>query len=319
MNAIRALAAIVFLSLACVSIASGQENKPANAAVNPAVAPPYLLVLVHQEIQYGKESARQKLEVATARACNRIEVPNSWIALQSLTGPREALSFDPFDSFEQMEQAVAGWSKVYAAHPDLARMHEEIDALLASEDTIIAVRRDDLGYRVDHIDLSETHFMRVVEVRLLPGHESDFVEASQILGDAYEKIRADTPWVVYQVKMGMQSQGFLVFMPMPALKENDDLLSGEEDLLKAEGDEAAQRLQQIAREAYVSTTSNLYTVSAEMSHVSKEFAAGDPGFWTPKAVLAVNHEGAKGSVVPDAGQDSTKPRASETSTRTRDQ
>jgi hypothetical protein len=310
MNAIRALAAIVLLSLVCASVASGQENKAVNSAVNADVGPPYLLALVHQEIQFGKTAARQKLEVAMTRACNRIDVPNSWIHLQSLTGPREVLFFDPYDSFDQMEQSVAGWSQVYAAHPDLTRMHEEIDALLASENTIVAVRRDDLGYRVDNIDLSEAHFMRVIEVHIFPGHENDFAEASRILSDAYEKIRADTPWVVYQVKMGMQSQSFLVFMPMPALNENDDLLSSEGDLLQAEGEEAAHRLEQIAREAYASTTSNLYAVSPEMSHVSKEFAAGDPGFWTPKPVLDLNREGAKGTVVPEAGRNTTKPTAS---------
>src|SRR5260370_36736508 len=143
----RVAASIVLLSLVCVPNSSGQGNKPVNSAVNLAVSPPFLLVLVHQEIQYGKTTARQKLEVSIARACNRIDVPNSWIALQSITGPREALSFDPFHSFEQMEQAVAGWPQVYAAHPDLARMQEEVDALLGSENTIVAVRRDDLGYR----------------------------------------------------------------------------------------------------------------------------------------------------------------------------
>src|SRR5258708_35542367 len=130
MNAIRALAAIVLSSLVCIPNASGQENKAVNSAVNPAVGPPYLLVLVHQEIQYGKATARQKLEIATARACNRIDVPNSWIALQSLTGPRVPLSFDPFGSFEQTDQSGAGWTHVYAPHPDFARLHAEIDSLL---------------------------------------------------------------------------------------------------------------------------------------------------------------------------------------------
>jgi hypothetical protein len=40
-------------------------------------------------------------------------------------------------------------------------------------------------------------------------------------------------------------------------------------------------MQQIAREAYASTESNLYSIKPEKSHVSKEFAAGDPEFWTP--------------------------------------
>src|SRR6202795_2384601 len=242
MNIIRALAATVLLSLIWASNSWGQDNNAGNPAVNSAVEPPFLLVLAHQEVQYGKGSARQKLEVAVTRLCNRIDVPNSWIDLQSLTGPRQVLFFDPFDSFEQIEQSFTDWSKVYTAHPDLARMQEEIDATLKSEDTTIAVRRDDMGYLVDHIDLSVTRFMRVVEVHLLPGHEGDFVEAYRILGDAYQKIGEETPWVVYQVKFGMESPAFLVFMPMPALTQNDDLLSWGEDLRKAEGEEGGKRV-----------------------------------------------------------------------------
>ena len=126
-----------------------------------------------------------------ARACNRLEVPNSWIGLESLTGPRESLFFDPFDSFEQLEQSFDGWKQIYAAHPDLARMQEEIDALLISERTIVAVRRDDLGYHADSIDLSETRFMRVAEVRLAPGRENEFVETFKILGEAFKSQRSD--------------------------------------------------------------------------------------------------------------------------------
>jgi len=51
----------------------------------------------------------------------------------------------------------------------LARMQEEVDALLTNERTIVAVRRDDLGYRTDNIDLSEMRFMRVVECASRPG------------------------------------------------------------------------------------------------------------------------------------------------------
>jgi hypothetical protein len=306
MNVIRALAATVLLSLICVPNSSGQDNNAVNPPVGPALEPPYLLVLVHQEILYGKATARRKLEVATTRICNRIDVPSSWIDLQSVTGPRQVLFFDPYDSFEQLEQSSASWGQVYAAHPDLARMQEEIDALLKSEDTTIALRRDDLGYLLDHIDLSETRFMRVVEVHLLPGHEDDFVEASRILSDAYEKVGEDTPWVVYQVKFGMESPVFLVFMPMPALKQNDDILSWDEDLRKAEGEEGVRRLEQIAREGYVSTKSNLYAVSAEMSHVSKEIAAGNPSFWKPSPEVAARRPGANGNPASGIGQGTTK-------------
>jgi hypothetical protein len=277
MNAIRLFAAILFSLFACVSILSGQQK-----AANQATAPPNIVLIVHQEIQSGRASARHKLEVAMARACDRLDVPNFWIDLQSLTGQREVLFFEPFDSFEHLEQSLAGWSQLYATHPDLARMREEIDGLVASERTIVAVRRDDLGYLSDSIDFSEARFMRALEVRLLPGHENDFVEAFTILAQAHSKITADTPWVVYQVNLGMQSPAFVIFMPMSELRQNDDLLSWRDSLLEAEGEEAIQRLQQIAREAYASTESNLYAVSPEMSHVSQEFATSDPDFWVPK-------------------------------------
>ncbi len=319
MNAIRAVAATIFLSLVCVSNLSGQDNSAANPALDSSHAPPYLLVLVHQEILYGKATARQKLVVATARICNRIDAPNSWIDLQSLTGPRQVLFFDPFDSFEQIEKSSTDWARVYVAHPDLARMQEEIDALLKAEDTTIAVRRDDLGYLVDHIDLSLTRFMRVVEVRLLPGHEADFVEASKILGEAYDQIGEETPWVVYQVESGTESPVFYMFMPMPALKQNDDLLSWEEDLRKAEGEDNMKRLEQLAREGYVSTKSTLYAVNAEMSHVSKELAAGDPEFWTPKPAIAAKPLGAKTNAALGGDPVTTKSPALKTSEQTQNQ
>jgi hypothetical protein len=143
------------------------------------------------------------------------------------------------------------------------------------------MRRDDLGYRPQAIDLSRARFLRVLEVRLHPGHESDFVEAFRILGAAYEKMKADSPWVIYQVNVGMPSPTFLVFVPIRALKQNDVLLSWRKGIREAEGEEAAHQMEQIAREAYASTESNLYVISPETSHVSKDFADGDPEFWSP--------------------------------------
>ena len=71
---------------------------------------------------------------------------------------------------------------------------------------------------------------------------------------------------------------------MVALRQNDDLLERRKALREAEGEEGARRMQQIAREAYASTESNIYVVSPEMSHVAKEFAAEDPEFWLQRTV-----------------------------------
>jgi hypothetical protein len=65
---------------------------------------------------------------------------------------------------------------------------------------------------------------------------------------------------------------------MRAVGQNDDLLQSHAKVLAAEGD-AAERMQQIAREAYTSMESNLYAIKPEKSHVTAGFAAGDLEFW----------------------------------------
>jgi len=283
---ISQLTAIVFLIVLSVSVGEAQNTGPEETPT----LPPKIVLLVYRKIQLGKASGRQKLEAGMSRACDRVAVPNSWIDLESLTGPPETLSFDPFESFAQVDKAFSVWGQIYATHPELARLQQQIDATLASERTVIAVRRDDLGYRALSIDLSKARFLRVLEVRLQPGHENDFAEVFKILSAAYEKIHSDTQWMVYQVNVGMPSPSFLIFVPMTALRQNDDLLARQKSLREAEGEEVAERMQQIAREGYASTESNLYYINAEVSHVSKEFASGDPDFWTPKKQTSAKSE-----------------------------
>jgi hypothetical protein len=279
--------AIALLLCLPVTHLTGQTG---NAPTLPT-APPNLVLLVHQQFRFGSESERDKNEIEIAKACRELSVPNQWIDLQSITGAPEALFFDPLDSFEQLDYASAAWGKINAVHPDLARWQEEIRKLETNERTIIAVRRSDLSYRAGFIDLSKARYMRVLEIRLLPGHEEEFVEAFKTLRAAYEKIKADTPWVVYQVNVGMPSPTFFAFVPMSALRQNDDLLAWRGPLRDAEGQAGADRMQQIAREAYQSTESNLYAISPRMSHVFKEFADGDPAFWSPAASVDAKSSG----------------------------
>jgi hypothetical protein len=273
------LVATVALSLAIGSIVDGQTKD----AANPETAPPKLALLVYQKFPLNRAAERDKLLTATARAYDQISVPNSWIALDAITGEPEILWFDPFDSFAHIQRSFSEWAPIYASHPNLASFQQQISAALASQRTLVAVRRDDLSYRANAIDLSKAHFMRVLEVRLHPGHENDFAEAFQKLSAAYEKTGSDLPWVIYQVNVGMPSPSFLVFVPMTSLRQNDDLLSRRKLLQDAEGEENSRQMEQIARAAYASAESHLYAVRPEMSHVSKEFAAANPDFWSPKS------------------------------------
>ena len=268
------------------SILSAQDQKPANLDA----APPNVALLVHQQVYPGKSADREKREMTVARACDRLETPRFWIDLESLTGQPESLVFYPFDSYEQLGQANTDWSHFLATHPDLDHVRGEIEGMIGSQREIVAVRRDDLGYLADSIDLSEARFVNVLEVHLFPGHEDDFAEAFKILVDAYTKIHADAPWMVYQVDVGAPAPTFVVLRPMSEIKQNDDLLSWNDALIEAEGEQGGESLKRIARQAYVTTESNLYAVNPEMSHVSKSFAATDPDYWIHRGAPEVKSE-----------------------------
>jgi hypothetical protein len=285
MKALSPITALIFIFCGSLLLPA-QDQKPANLDA----APPNLALLVHEEIFPGKSVDHKKLVTALSRASDRVDTQRFWIDLESLTGNPEEIIFSPFDSYEHMEQSNAEWNQLLFAHPDLDRMQEEIEGLIGSQRKEIAVRRDDLGYLVENIDFSEMRFVSILEVRVLSGHEGEFADSFKILADAYTKIHADAPWVVYQIDAGTAAPTFLVLRPMSELKQNDDILSWSGNLADAEGEQSVETLKHIAGESFVSTENNLYVVNPEMSHVSKSFAATDPNYWIHRASQEIKPE-----------------------------
>ncbi len=261
------------------ALSAWAQNGQAPAAPG---TPPKVLLVAHEELKPGKESAYAKLAAAIVRGYSRAKIPVYWLALPAVTGSPEVLYLDAFSSFDEAEKTGVTLSAALAAHPDLAQMQDRPLGFVTSEKTVIALRRDDLGYRPGAIDLSKARYLRINVFHLRPGYEAEFAEAAKIAGAAYEKVNANAPWVVYQVNAGTEGPTFLVFQPMRALKDVDDAILRAKAVQDAEGEAGGQRLQQISREAFASTASHIYAMNPAMSHVSADFAAGDPDFWRPK-------------------------------------
>jgi len=247
-----ALAAAVLLWLTLPAAAKAQdteENQP------PAWTPPHMLVLVHQEVKSGKAAERRQLEISSARAFDRLEVPVHFVVMEGLTGTGDSLSLDPFDSYADIEKAVTTLGSLYAAHPEINRIQQSIDELIAGSKTVIAILRDDLSPRAAEADESKARFMRVTVIHLRPGHEADFSDTG-----------SQAPSLVYQVEAGTSEPTLIILEPMHTLEEAD----------AARAPEASEKVQA----AIVSRETNLYMISPEMSHVAKALAAGNPGFWS---------------------------------------
>ena len=274
---VRAFAVSLALA-ACAPILAAQQAAQSNS---PVGAPPKIMNIVYQALIPGKEAAYASQLSRIARIYNRASIPVYWIESSSATGDTRSMTLNFFDSFADMDTTIDSLNNAMAAHPDLVNLQEDLLTNTSSQTNSFAVRRDDIGYRAPTIDFSKARILRVATVIVRQGSETEFEEAMKSLAAAYEKVNADSPWVLYQVNAGAPSTTFVFFMPMRSMQEMDEYIARGRSLSAAEGPEVEERLRQAARDAYVSWDSELFFVGPQQSHVPTAFAAGDPGFWIP--------------------------------------
>jgi|SRR5690348_397207 len=241
--------------------------------------PPKILNIARQQLIPGKSAAYAELLKRIGAEYSRRGIPAYWYGAQSFTGPLEGLYLNFFESFTEMNAANDALNKAAAANPALAQMQEQLLTYTSSVTNAFAVRRDDLGYRWDAIDFSKARVLRVATIQVRQGHEAEFAEAIRGLRAAYARLNATAYWATYQVTAGAPSSTFVIFLPMRSLDEMDDYINRLAALPEAEGPGVAGQLQQIARDAYRSWDSELFSVSPSQSHMPADFAAGDPAFW----------------------------------------
>jgi hypothetical protein len=295
---------LTIAAFTCAMMAQGNRSGGAQAG------PPKFLNMVHEELKPGRNVAFDELATSIARTYNRENLQVFWLKLESLTGPSEVLYFSLFDSSEEMGKTMDALSGALAARPELAQMQERLlQENTANESTVLGVRRDDMGFRANTIDFSKMRILRLSTIFAHPGYERAFMEAEWSLSEASQKVNAQAAWVVYEVTAGLPGPCFIIVTPMGSLKDLDDQLQATEALQKAEGGAIEQHLQELARVAYGATDERLYAVGQKASHVSKEFAAGDPEFWTPATTSAPAPAAARTEKTPPkrTGAPATKP------------
>ena len=274
---------ILLLAAAFMCSSRAQEN----AAEGSNVGPPKFLNMIHQELKPGKIGAYDELETSISRIYNRESIPVFWVELESITGPSEVLYLNLFDSSAEMATAMSTVSASLAAHPELAQMQDRLlQENISNATTVLGVRRDDMGYRANTIDFSKMRALRLSTVFAHPGYERAFMETEWSMSEASEKVHAQAAWAVYEVVGGLPEPAFVIVTPMQSLQEVDDIFKTSQALRQTEGGALQQHLQELARVAFGTSDTRLFSVGQKMSHVSKKFAAGDADFWAPATIAA---------------------------------
>lgn len=261
-----------------VSIAPAGNVRAAAQNVTPTPetgVTPSTLLLYRADLLSGKETAYEQTEADIVQGYMDAKIPIYWSALEAVTGSPHVLYFDGFDNFADIERAGADLSQGLDAHPEIVTLQQKLTDLVAATRTTLAFRRDDLGYRLNKIDLSKANFVRVAIFQFRAGYEDEFGDAIRTRARMYETNDIDTPWMIYQVHSGFSLPTYIEFQPMDSLSEIDNAL---ERNAKARRGEARQLTsQKWIRDADLSIDIQIYRVSQSMSHFTPPSAAAASG------------------------------------------
>ncbi len=263
--------------LGSAALASGLRLEAQNVTPTPETGvTPSTLLLYRADLVSGKETAYEQAESQIVRAYADARIPIYWSALQAVTGSPHILYFDGFDNFADIEKSGTDLAQGLDAHPEIGGLQQKLADLVASTRTVLAFRRDDLGYRLNKIELAKANYVRVSIFQFRAGFEEEFAEAVRTRARMYETNDIDTPWMFYQVHSGYSLPTYIEFQPMNSLSEIDDALERNAKARRPGGANALPT-QKWVRDADLSIDIQIYRVSQSMSHLSAADAAANRG------------------------------------------
>jgi hypothetical protein len=243
-------------------------------------SPPKVLRIIREDIKEGKSPAHEKSESKFALAMARNKYPANYLALTSMTGPSQAWFLEGHDSFVSVAETQAFEDKIVEF-----QSLDAVDAELRSSSSYaLALYRPDLSYHSAALTegLPKARYFNIVTIHIHFERDLEFAEIAKTAIEAAERAKSDQPVAVYQVVSGMPAGTYMLLEPAASLNALDDAPARSRTLIEAMGESGARKFLKNAGEIIAGEEPVLFAINPKMSYVSKEFAAGDSEFWTPK-------------------------------------
>jgi hypothetical protein len=264
---------------ACAPLAFAQSPAPNE--------PPAVLQIQREAIKEGKGAAHRKVEQDYPSTFRKNKFPFHYLALSSESGPGEVLFLQAFPSFAALEEGDSLIGK--APLKNELELLEARDGELRSETrTLTTVFRKDLSYLpANPIPIGKLRYVMIDTYRVKLGQSESLVSGAKVLLGGYQKVNLPVTILCYQVIAGAPNGVYLFLIGMDSLKQLDALQAQDKALADAVGADALRSITKGEGDVFQTMESNLYSVSPEMSYLTKEEEDVDPAFWRPK-VTAVH-------------------------------
>lgn len=269
-----------------VLVLVGATSTFVGAQATTAPNPYRILTVTRESVKPGRGAAHDKLESAWARAQMDAKSTYHFLAISSMTGPRETWFLSGYPSWAEYTRA----GKAYGESPALAaidaRMAPQESEMLTDARTMVLLRRDDLSYGDGN--LPNMRFFSISRVSVRPGHNAEFVDQRKVVKAAHESAHVADSYSVYEATAGAPAGTFFVFVGRKSMKEIDDaeMVHGAAYLAALGGEEGRTRAAAAAANYLVSSQTDHYAFLPKESMVSADWAKSDPSYWSVRVAGA---------------------------------
>lgn len=247
---------------------------------------PKVLWIYREDAKPARGAAHARVEQGFAQhwAKNKVE---PFLAVEAVSGnATEVMFFSGYGSMAAMEKDFQAFGKASSGAEYDALEKQEAE-LVNSVRSMVAMLRPDLSYHADRFMsvMPQSRYFSIETFRVRLGHDADFEAGTKAFQSAFEKMKREQPYAVYQVVMGAPEGTYLLIEPMKSLKDIDDAFASMGPLVQAMGEDNFKNMMKGTGDVFTSMETNIYSFNPNMSNVPKEMAALDPKFWTPKPMV----------------------------------
>ncbi|MCI0432864.1 MAG: hypothetical protein L0271_04340 [Gemmatimonadetes bacterium] len=239
---------------------------------------PNLLTIFIEEVKLGREAAHEANEAGWPAAFARARAPETYLALETMTGANEVWFITPYASYAAEGETMRRNRTDPVLSAELDRLWREDAEFLVSARTVQAVARPDLSYGA-FPDISRTRFWDITMFRVRPGYEAQFDEAAKMYGEISKRLAPNSSYRTYMVMNGMPGGTYIIFSSVTEYAGFDQMLATGQAV--GAGMTAKERtfFETFSRQSLISATTNRFRLNPAMSYVDAATKAADPEFW----------------------------------------
>ena len=243
---------------------------------------PKFLHIIREQVKVGRSAEHSRWEAGWPAAFEKAKFPDTYIALESVTGPNEVWYVSPYASQAAYGEGLAKQNADPVLSAEIERLSRGDAEFVSEINALEAVARPELSHGA-FPDLAMMRFWEIGTFQVKPGHSEEFEAAVKAYAIGAGRSAPKASWRTYEVVGGAPDGTYLFFSTVASFGDFDKAREEGEATFKGLTYEERSAMQKLFAEGTLKSWSNRFRLEPRQSYVPAETRQKDPAFWMPKA------------------------------------